>query len=68
MQKTLCAVEQECHNNYSSDGNKRQDQIWKFSPSEFQVRIGNSCCIGWYAEPCFGGSHASKDLDLNFVI
>jgi hypothetical protein len=45
MQKTLCAVEQECHNNSSSDGNKRQDQIWKFSPSEFQVRIGDSCCI-----------------------
>ncbi len=36
MQKTLCAVEQECHNNSSSHGNKRQDQIWKFSPSEFQ--------------------------------
>ncbi len=68
MQKTRCAMEQECLNNSFSDGNKRQDQIWKFSPSEFQVRIGNSCCICWYAEPCFGGSHASKDLDLNFVI
>jgi hypothetical protein len=27
MQKTQCAVEQECHNNSSSDGNKRHDRF-----------------------------------------